>query len=172
MKKKYLFLTVITTVLILGATIGGTMSYFTANASASGGLKLNLGPKTEITEKVPDSHTKQLTVTNDADSVPVYVRAQAFVGTEYKDSLNYSGEGWSKSGDYYLYADLVDPGESTTVLKVTFTEPENAKDGDTFNVIVVYEATPVQYDDSGNVIPAASADWDVILDTGVTEGGE
>ena len=51
-----------------------------------------------------------------------------------------------------------------------FEEPEDAKEGDDFNVVVVYESTPVLYDEKGDPYPYDKADWNQILDV-EEEGG-
>ena len=173
MKRKYLILTIIMTVLVLGASIGGTISYFTAYARASGGLTLSFGAGTTITEPEPVAWTKHLTVTNNSDSVPVYVRAKAFTGTDYQSGLTYSGEGWSAGAeDYWYYAEPLAPGASSAELLVHIGNvPEEPKEGDQFNVIVVYESIPVQYDANGNMLSAQDTDWDLVLDTGSAQEG-
>ena len=47
------------------------------------------------------------------------------------------------------------------------TEPDGAVFRDNFNVIVVYESTPVLYNADGS----AYADWSFTLDNGTSEGG-
>ena len=73
------------------------------------------------------------------------------------------------SDGYYYYTPIVNAGETTTILKVLIGNvPEDVKEGDEFNVIVIYETTPVQYREDGTPY----ADWSVKLTTGTTEGGE
>ena len=73
---------------------------------------------------------------------------------------------WTPGEDgYYYYADIVEGGQTTEPLDVKIENiPEDAKD---FNVIVIHESTPVQYDEDGKPY----ADWNIKLDSGEVEGG-
>lgn len=148
--------------------VGKTLAYFTTYAQAKGTVGITLGDKTEITEDM-DQKTKVVKISNSSDSQPVFVRVKAFSGSIY--DLKYQGDdNWTPGDDgYYYYALPLDPGQSTTELKVTIQFPENADSGDNFDVVVIYETTPVFYDESGN----PKADWNNILDiTKTTEGGD
>ena len=168
MKKRHLFLTILTIALVLGAGIGGTMAYFTAYAQSSGGVSLDLGATTTITEEFSD-WTKHITVTNNDESVPVFVRAKAFSGSDFELVYSDTDGKWSPGADdYYYYSDVLAPGESASELLVgIYNVPKEAEEGDTFNVIVVYEGTPAYYNADGS----AYADWDKIVEV-AAEGGE
>lgn len=150
-------------------TVGTTLAYFTTYASAKGYVEISLEEQTTIDETF-DSWTKHLTIANQGDdSRPVYVRAKAFGGEQY--TLTYSGSGWNQNADgYYYYNSILNPGETTSALDVKIDGvPKDAVDGDNFNVIVVYETTPVLFDTQGNPY----ADWNNILDNGnLSEGGD
>lgn len=177
MKKTKCFLAVLTLGMIATAGIGQAMAYFTTYAEAQGGYVINLGDKTEIKEKF-DRWTKHISVTNYEGSEPVYVRVKAFCAKPFE--LVYSnGEGstaWYDGNDGYWYCgEVVEAGKSTPVLDIKIenipvkdeNDPESGpQEGDTFNVIVVYESTPVRYDAAGN----PSANWEEILEV-KTEGG-
>ena len=73
-------------------------------------------------------------------------------------------------------------GGNTEVLNIVInnipTKEDGLEVGDQFNVIVIYESTPVLYDEGGNPLPA---DWNATLDvvtgtevvgTPETESGE
>ena len=167
MKRKTTYLAALSLALVISTSLGTAWSYFTTNDSASGGFRLNLGSETRITETF-DSWTKHVTVTNDADSQQsVYVRARAFAGMQY--TLTGSGAGWRDGGDGYFYYDgteedhgILDPGKKTAPLDIVIDgvpspEPSVGRefDPDSFNVAVVYESTPVQYDENGKPYP----DW-------------
>ena len=166
----------------LSATVGTTLAYFTTYASAKGSIEISLEEQTTIKEDF-DSWVKHLTIANNGtDSRPVFVRAKAFAGEEY--TLTYSGSGWSQGADGYYYygtaptGDLAEakggtilmPGKETSQLDVTISDvPAGAKPGDNFNVVIVYETTPVLYDESGEPY----ANWNNILDNGnLSEGGD
>ncbi len=166
MKKKTTYLAALSLVLALSASMSSAWAYFTTNVSAQGGYRLRLGNSTTITEEF-DSWTKHVTVSNSEDSQAVYVRVHAFAGSEY--GLLYSGANWTPGADgYYYYDAIVEPGESTGVLDIQITGvPEGLTEPKDFNVAVVYESTPVQYDENGDPY----ADWNIKLDTGDAEGG-
>ena len=173
-KKKYLILSVVLVVLIMGAAIGSTMAYFTTYTHAVGGQPIKLGHSTRFKEDF-SSKTKHVVVTNEEGSAAVFVRAKAFSGSDYP--LQYVGEGWStelpagsisdgKEGYYYYSAPLqgtaglTEDERSTKPLDVSITFPEEAEEEDSFSVVVIYESTLAKYDENGN----AYADWSEILD--------
>lgn len=169
MSRKRAATTLFTLVLCLAliAPVGVAWAYFTSYATTKGSVPLSLGAKTEITEDF-SNWTKSVTISNSSDSVPVFIRAKAFSGTIYP--LLFEGASWDlgKEGFYY-YADPVAPGSATSVLKVIIEgAPSDAQENDQFNVVVVYESTPVLYDSEGNPY----ADWSMTLDKGTFEGGE
>lgn len=148
---------------IMTAGLGQAWAYFTTYASAEGGYTINLGDRTEITEEFSD-WTKRVTVSNEAGAAPVYVRARAFGPSTYP--LTYTGSGWTAGADgYYYYGNPVPGGGSTEALNIAIgnipTKEDGLEVGDQFNVIVIYESTPVLYDAGGNPLPA---DWNAALD--------
>ena len=141
----------------LSAGIGSAYSYFTANAGAQGSLAVEVGsPETEIKETV-GQWTKHVTITNTGD-IPVYVRVQAFSGSQYP--LTYTtNEAWNYEDSYYVYNAVLSPGETTTQLDIKITGVKET-DKDNFNVIVVYERTPVRYSiGSDGKQHAQAPDW-------------
>lgn len=164
MKKSKMILAAAAVVLPLSVAGGSALAYFTANTTASGGYPVWVGTDTVIEEEF-GNWTKHITITNSANSNgggPVYVRAKAFSGDKY--SLKYSGSGWSDGGDgYWYYTDngyVLKPGESTSVLDVKIENvPADEAEKEEFNVIVIYERMPVQYDESGNVKDPKKLDW-------------
>ena len=182
-------LSLLATASILTMGINNALAYFTTYTSAEGGIPIHLGEeRTEITETF-DSRTKHVTITNDAGSGPVYIRARAFCA-RYELTYKSVPEGtwtqengsWNRivpegeSGEYWYYKDIVEGGGSTTTLDVVIDIPSlsegtngegtKPEDGESFNVIVIYESTPVRYDENGEPY----ADWSGILDT-VTDTG-
>lgn len=170
MKKLYLSLASLAAVAVLGASLGVAWAYFTTYAEAKGGYLLRLGSETRIEEEFTN-WTKHLSVSNNEGSGPVYVRARAFCGSAY--TLTYSsGSGkWRDGGDgFYYYDEILYGGQTADPLDVRIDgipADGDLEDGDGFNVVVVYESTPVAYDGDGNPKPA---DWTAVLDS-VTETG-
>jgi len=162
-------LTAAALILASGLTVGSAMAYFTTYVTGSGGVELKLGAvKTEIDEKVVNGK-KELTLTN-TGNLDCYVRLKALTGDAYKNGIAYSepgGEGkWTPgvaSEGYYYYADIIEPGGSTTQLDVSFVFPTGEEPED-FNVIIIQECTPVLYDNNGTPY----ADWSVKADISQT----
>ncbi len=153
MKKKSMFLAALAAVLILTLSVGSALGYFYTSDETDGKNALAMGATTTITESY-SSGVKTVTIKNNADSkVAVFVRAKAFGTPE----PSYGG-GWTKSGDYYYYPGVLEPGESTNpslTVKVNFPGKPTAENiGQSVNVIVVYEAVPTMYKDDGT--PQAS----------------
>ena len=166
---------------VLAAGVNGALAYFTTYTAAEGGYVIHLGDRTRI-EETFDSWTKHVTVTNDPESEPVYIRAKAFCA-RYGLVYNSPAGNWttargawneivpSGADEYYYYTEIVNGGESTDVLNVVIDFPAAdgesvSEDRESFNVIVIYESTPVRYHEDGTPY----ADWteklDVVIDTG------
>lgn len=168
MKRKNTVLASLAVILVLTASVGSAMAYFTAYAEASGGYTIHLGDETRVEEEF-DSWTKHVSIANAEESEPVYIRVKAFCGNEYE--LVYSDESgkWSPGQDgYYYYSEIVPAGGKTDVLDIRIDHvPADVTDADSFNVAVIYESTPVSYTPDGDSYP----DWDASLQTKTAEGG-
>lgn len=172
-KRKY-YLTILTLAAFLtvaGAGIKEAWAYFTTFSEAAGGYTIHLGDRTEFTEEF-SNQTKHVVITSDADSEPVYVRARAFSGSKYP--LTYSGEGWSLGADdYYYYQSILEGGASTSGLDIRIDGiPVNGEEAEKnyFNVVVIYESTPVKYHEDGSAYTIQETDWTELLDSGSTTG--
>ena len=163
MKKRHILLAALALVLLVTGSIGTAYAYFTTYVVTVGGYPVSLGSETEITESFY-SWTKRVTITNEAGSEPVYVRARAYAGSVYE--LTYSDESglWSPGSDgWWYYSAPVSGGESAGELQVHIGNvPEESSEGDSFSVVVVYETTPVLYTADGTPY----GDWNVTLDRG------
>lgn len=165
MRKKSLFFMAagLGVALVMGLGIGSAKAYFTDWTEANGGLPVSVTPKDEPEEKY-GAREKSLVIRNNG-TAPIFVRARAYAVRD----VEISGEGWTpdESGEWWNYDQPVDakkdgvPG-ATTELKVRVTFPEEAAEKDEYNVIVVYESTPVQYNADGTPNP----DWNFKLDSG------
>ena len=162
MKKKRILLPLLATVLIIAAAINPSLAYFTANAHAKGGYPIRQGTTTTVDERF-DDWTKHVTIKN-TEGVPVYVRARAFAGAEYQEGLRYTGKDWESGGDgWWYYSSAVAEGQTTAELNIEITKRPVATENADFNVIVVYEATPVQYDEHGNPATPQKSDWEMAV---------
>ena len=145
--------------LTAGLSVGSAMAYFTTYTQVSGGVSLSLGTTSTIPEETVEDWTKHVTIENTGD-IDCFIRVRAFAGSQYQDSLVYSGENWSLAADgYYYYSEILSPGETSGELLIAI---DNMESNQSFNVIVVQESAPVIYDGDGNPI----GDWDHILDSG------
>ncbi|MBR1780155.1 MAG: hypothetical protein IJ751_01970 [Oscillospiraceae bacterium] len=165
MKKKNIVLVALALVLVLTATVGSALAYFTTYVSAQGRIPIRLGTTTTIDEPDVTEFTKHVYITN-TGAAACYVRARGFSASEYP--LTYSGEGWSDGGDGWWYYDSILPGvdpndesavpaRTTELLVAIGNVPADEADVDAFNVVVVYESAPAALDSSGEVVWNQSA---------------
>jgi len=159
MKKSVKLLGIAAVVLVLVASLGSAISYFTTYAEARGGkiFKLN----TTIEEEVYD-WTKHVVISSNPESTPVYVRAKAFAPAQYPLDYKSAVDGdWVPGDDgYWYYTKVLQNGSSTTELLVHISDiPEEPKDGDEFNVVVIYESTYATNEAGDSV----EADWTKLI---------
>lgn len=168
MKKNTMILAALAVALTLTAGVGSAWAYFTTYAEARGGYTLDLGDKTTVSENFSD-WTKHVSIASDADSEPVYIRVKAFCGSEYNLVYSDTTGKWTPGEDgYYYYSDIVKGGESTDILDIKIENvPEGMEDASSFNVVVIYESTPVRYREDGTPY----ADWSAKLNSSRVEGG-
>lgn len=163
--------TAITIMLVMSTSMGTAWAYFTTYARARGGVPINLGHEEHIDESF-QQWEKTLDIEISADSKPVYLRARAFCA-DYRVTFENS-QNWTQDEDgVWVYYDLIfepgkddkgnpipakfsDRGDELKALINGGENPENVEEGNTFNVIIVYESTEVQYDDAGKPLPP---DW-------------
>lgn len=161
MKKRSVLFAVAVVALILASNLPLAWGYFSTYTEASGRVQIQ-GRRidTEIEEPDVSEWTKHVRITNSEDGSPVYIRAKAFCGSEYE--LVYDGQGhWSQGADgCYYYDGILEAGGKTPELLVKINNPpEKPVDGQEFNVVVIYESTPVRYDANGRPY----ADWGQVL---------
>ncbi len=170
MKQKSWILSLLALVLIACAMVQPALAYFTANTQADGRIPLHFGRKTEIEETVDGLH-KAVTIKNTGGAHPeyadpVWVRARAYVGQEYLQYLEVSGNRWSYNNEdgWWYYEEPVLVGDSAAVLNVALVDmPVDHGEEHQFkdvNVAVVYESVTAYYDFDAAVQPAfKEADW-------------
>ena len=143
--------------LVCISSVQNANAYFTTYVTAKGGYEVSWKHKEEIHEELKE-WSKHITITSKEGSVPVYVRVKAFAGSNYE--LTYTGDQWTEKDGYYYYKSELQGGKTTETLLVDIKNiPKEPKDGMNFNVVVVYETIPVQYDKDGNMIAPQDADW-------------
>ena len=167
-RKKIGILIAVLAALVLSASIGTTMAYFTTYTRAVGGQKLHLGYSTTVTESFSEK-AKHVVVSNDETSASaVFVRVKGFSAQALTYNSNQdphwaatAPEGSITNGEGYWYYLLpVDPGKSTSQIDISITFPGTPKEDDSFNMIVIYESTPVKYKEDGTPY----ADWTTVLE--------
>ena len=175
-------LTATAVMLVLSAVMGSAWAYFTTYCRAKGGYPIVLGHEEHEEEKFKQWN-KELSIKISDDSNPVYLRARAFCA-DYE--LSYSDKIVEKDGGetvnekwvgpdnkgWVYYTEIVGKDDKRTadslfvrINNVPDNKEEGALKGDEFNVIIVYEATRVQYDDDGNELPWDRVDWTKKVDT-------
>lgn len=134
-------------------------AYFTTYVTSIGGYTVRWGHHEKIEESFND-WSKYVSISSQEGSVPVFVRVRAFCGADCK--LEYTGNDWTRSGDYYYYNKPLMGGEKTTALRIAIVDiPDNPKEDDNFNVVVIYETVPAQYSADGVMLEPIGADWDL-----------
>lgn len=148
-------------ILTASLSVGSALAYFTTYCRAQGAVAMDMGfTDTEIEEKV-DEKGKHITVLNIGEYdcfVRVKVFAPDFANLNFEES-----DGWEydKSDGYWYYTPVLTAQGETTELLAKYEFPEAPGEGeedtrpDEFNIVVVYEYTPVLYDEDG----APYADW-------------
>ncbi len=164
--KRYLLIAAAALLMIGAAAVSPAMAYFTDTHTASGMVTLSLGDSNVKPDESFDGMNKLITVTNTGDYA-VFVRVKAIYGSNCTVTLDAaSSSGWSDGGDgYYYYASPLEgktgdasAGESSSQLKLIVAAKEDTT-ADSFNVIILEEATRVRYDSNGNAI----ADWNDVI---------
>ncbi len=173
--KKYLLIAAAALLMIGAAAVSPAMAYFTDTHTASGMVTLSLGDSNVKPDESFDGMNKLITVTNTGDYA-VFVRVKAIYGSNCAVTLDAaSSSGWSDGGDgYYYYASPLagktgdaSEGESSSQLKLIVAAKEDTT-ADSFNVIILEEATRVRYDSNGNAI----ADWNDVIKVETDAGDE
>lgn len=170
MKRNAIVLSVIALVLVLGTAIGTTWSFFTTYAETIGGLPIAFSDRTQIPPIIHEDFfnwTKRVTLESQEGAEPMYVRVKAFSGSQYELVYGSNDGRWTLGEDgFYYYNQVLNGGQTTSELLIRIENiPADAVDKDTFNVIVVYEYTPVLYRADGTPY----ADWNTRVNNGGNE---
>lgn len=176
MRRKWIAPAAIAIALAGAVGIAPAWAYFTDSSTATGAMSVNVKPTTDITETYATG-VKHVVVANDEDAEgAVFVRAKVFAASSL--TIEVSGTSWSSADadGWYAYVEALEPGSATEELMVRVGFPAVKSDelptgaviGDNYNVVVIYESTPVLFHEDGT----AYADWTYILDTGTQNGGE
>ena len=99
MKKRSYILAVLAVVLVLGASIGSAVAYFTTYADARGGYVIHLGGRTELLDELVQGQ-KVVQISNiantedDKGKYPVFVRVRAFHDSTFCHGAGCEGDGY------------------------------------------------------------------------------
>ena len=156
------FIALLAVMMLIITSIGVTAAYFSDIDEAEGVAMLNLKGETKIEEG--DKDFKQIVITN-TGKADLLVRAKLFGIDDTVMNVTIPS-GWAPGDDGWYYFKTILPGDknpqATTgdpievKLKEDLTKKQIAELGDSFDVTVVHEATPVVYSGGKLVIPD---DW-------------
>ncbi len=157
MKNRKIMIAAATLALIAAASVGPATAYFTDSHLATAVIPINLADSNLTPHEKVDNMTKTITVEN-TGNYDVYIRVSAFYGDGVTVSKS-SGENWSDLNEgYYYYNAVVKAHESTTELKLDITGPASKQDS--FNVVIIEEATKALYNADGTSI---KPNWELAI---------
>lgn len=153
----------ISVTLLLTFTVGGTVAYL---VDASGPVENQFKPgkvDTEITEEVENGTKSVIKITNNQDSIDVYVRVaiignwvitdtntnqDMIVGSWTPAANQYNTTDWFTNGSYYYYKYVVAPGGSTSDLLANDINEKTRADGAHLEITVVHQSIQAQPKDA------------------------
>ena len=141
MKKIKVIAVISVFIIILSATV--VFSYFTTYVKAEGSVNISFDGSIDMVELDRANGNRKVKFSS-AIKRDVYIRAKAFVGSVYE--IEYSGNKWEQREDgYCYYTEPVQVGGTTEELEIKVPNSDDEK----LNIAVVYEVSPVQYDEEG-----------------------
>ncbi len=160
MKTKWLCIVAAAALVVSISAVKPALAYFTATKTVTGTTK-----KLKIGDSVPDIHEdiegmiKEISILNTGD-YDIFVRAKAITPDNWEAKFTPT-EGWVQGDDgYYYYTKPVSPDEQTATKLTLEIKPKDVSEDyevpESFNVIIVQEATKVVYDKDDNPVPD---DW-------------
>ena len=138
-KLRMTLLTCAAAALVLGSSVGTSMSYFTTYVTAKGSKTVAVERTIPHVDEKLEGSIKQVTIRNNGDR-DCYVRVKVFAPVEctYENS-----EKWQHAADgYWYYSDVLAPGASTEMLRITPVPDKRDQD---YDIIVVAESAPIIY---------------------------
>lgn len=161
-KKQIKILTFVSLILVAFLSVQSTLSYFYTYVTADGAFTVLLNDKSEIDEKIPEAGIKNLIIKS-TEKDPIFVRVKYFAPKKESVKLADGQPKWSApdSEGYFYYSDKLDGGQEVEV-KFDVAPPTDAKAGEEYNVILIYEATPALYSETNGWY----ADWNRVIQPG------
>ena len=168
---------------VLAVSIPSAFAYFTDYKMAEGRYQIEFVPSPEPEEYI-DGGYKKLVVANDENATEAcWVRARFYATSKYvtpeggteTDAIDPEYWTYNEEDGWFYYRDFLNPGESTkfdtfnVFINYKAEDPEDVENFlDEFNIIMVYESTPVLYRGTpGDEQPYA--DWSIEY---IQRGGE
>ena len=163
--KKYLMIAAALALVSL-ASVKTTMAYFTDHKETTGGVTLSLGDSRITPKETVEGMVKHVTVEN-TGNYDVFIRVKAVYGSKYDVVLaKGTAEGWSLKDDgYYYYKDVVKAHEEAPVLNLEVKVKVDSQVPDSFNIVIVEEASLAIYDWAKKVM--SRSDYDAKFPTQV-----
>lgn len=180
--------------LIGGMAVSPAWAYFTDSHGTRGGIRVAVEPRTDIEEDFDEKgkHAYIRNTSRDVPvfvRARVYTNAAEYLGPVSGDGWTSApdAEGWYYYGEVLDPYDPEDPAadparsitrpldvvvrfqtrETTRIIDADGTVSEftnTVHTGENFNVIVVYEAVPIQFDDGGALLDPQACDWALAFD--------
>ena len=143
---------VVAAAMVLFASIGAALAYFSDYDKAIGEKEIVLGGQTKIWED-PQDDSKTIRIDNvSKDNVGMIARVKVIGPVEIDYPKDKVGEYWEQKDDgWWYYTRVIPQGESSTDLFATWSLDDVA-DLEDFDVVVVHEAAIATYDAANNVI--------------------
>ena len=155
MNKYRRLLVFVSLILLVAVMVPNALAYFSTYTQTSGKKIITVGDESQIEEKDVKNGIKTIEISADDGSSPIFIRVKAIhiegitTAMSATPTLDYNLEKWSKSGDYYYFADPLDGFADTDFVKsatldLTVSIPADLKEsvGEEVHVVVVYEAIP------------------------------
>ncbi len=164
MNKRIRLLAFVSLLLVVALSVESSLSYFYTYTEAKGQFNVSLNDESEIEEPTPEIGIKHLIIESTGKD-PIFVRVHAFAPKNEiydlkKESMD-AGWSFNSSDGFYYYDQKLDSGQSIDIL-FDIDLPEDAKAGEEYNVVLVYEATPALYSPDRGWY----ADWNKIIPPG------
>ena len=155
MKFKKYMLVAAALLIIGGVAVRPAMAYFTDSHETTGSIQISIGDSKLTPKDSADGLLKTVSVTN-TSNYDAFVRVKAVYSKNFSAAITDEAKenGWSEKDGYFYYAPVLAAGESTPDLKIQISVVDNSI-ADSFNVVIIEEATRVIYDSEGNT----SCDW-------------
>ena len=157
MNRKNRLLVFVSLALLVIVMVPNAFAYFSTYTQTKGMKKINLKDESHINEEKVENGIKEIVITADPNSEPVFIRVKAIhintIATSKSETAAspYNPKDWTQNDDdYYYYKYPIDGSDDTTGilnsaklnLKVEIPSTEADKIGDKVHVVVVYEAIP------------------------------